>query len=131
MKQLFVLSVLALLCLPACKKGPVASIRNPNVYANEIDVYNMIQNQSVQRMRYWLEQSCSCDGEGAWTGDHADECEKTAKHVLVVETRQSFHTALMEYNGSLTDVEPEGDPPEVPETSTLCPAAEPPAEGEG
>lgn len=121
MKKTLVLSILVLgVFLPACKK-PVASIRNPNVYGNEIDYNNMVQNQAVQHLRYWLDTNCSCDSAGAFTGDHAEACEKTAKHILVVETRQPYHTQLMEYNGSLRDDRPPEDPPEVPEPSTLCP----------
>lgn len=126
MKKILVLFILALGVLPACKK-PIVSIRNPNVYANEIDYNNMVQNQAVGHLRYWLEDNCSCDSAGMWQGDHAEACEKTAKHILVVETRQPWYTALMEYNGSLSEERPAEDGPEIPETSTLCVQAEPAA----
>lgn len=121
MKRLFALCVLGALALPACKKGPIASIRNPNVYGQEIDYNNMVQGQAVAQLRYWLEANCSCDSTLEWTGDHASQCEKTAKHILVVETRGPYHTALMEYNGSLVDERPSETPPEIPEANSLCP----------
>jgi hypothetical protein len=114
---------LTLLAVPACKKGPIAVIRNPNVYLNEMDFDQMVHKQAVQHLRYWLTESCSCK-DGAWDGDRAEACEKTAKHILVVETRDPYHTALMEYNGSFTDDRPPKDPPAVPETTTLCPGGE-------
>lgn len=121
MKKQLVLFTLAMgMLLPACKK-PIASIRNPNVYANEIDYNNMVQNQAVDHLRFWFSENCSCDSAGAYRGDFADECEKTAKHILVVETRQPYHTQLMEYNGSLREDRPPEEPPEIPDPSTMCP----------
>jgi len=128
MKNLFVLFTFALtVSLPACKK-PIAAIRNPDVYANEIDFNNMVQNQAVSHLHYWLEANCSCNEVPEWVGDHAEQCEKTAKHITVVEARQEWHTAMMEYNGSLREDRPPKDPPEIPESTTLCPEkAEEPA----
>lgn len=108
------------LLIPACKKGPIASIRNPNVYAAEIDYNSMVQNQAVKHLHYWMQENCTCDADGLWEGDHADACEKTAKHILVVVTRQPWHNAMMEYNGSLIEERPSEVGPEIPETSTLC-----------
>jgi len=119
MKKLFVLLAIAV-ALPACKK-PIASIRNPDVYANEIDFNNMVQDQAVAHLRYWIEVNCSCNDVPEWTGDHAEQCEKTAKHIAVVEARQEYHSHLMEFNGSLREDRPPKEPPEVPESTTLCP----------
>jgi len=126
MKRAFLTCIaLTVLIAPGCKRsGPVAVVRNPNVYLNEMDYGDMVDKQSAQRMRYWIDASCSCTADGAWSGDHAEECEKTAKHVLVVEVRGPYHTAMMEYNGSFTDERPPEEPPEIPETSTLCPGGE-------
>ena len=105
--------------LPACKK-PLASIRDPNVYANEIDYNNMVQKQAVAHLKMWMSEHCFCrEGQG-WIGDNAVVCEKSAKHILVVEARQEAHTHMMEYLGSLREDRPPEAPPEVPEPETLC-----------
>jgi len=107
-----------------CKK-PMASIRDPNVYANEIDFLRMAITQQTSLLEYHLQDgSCVCV-EQEWT---VEECEKTAKSILVMRARLDWHLALMEYNGSLREDRPPKDPPEIPESTTLCPEkAEEPA----
>lgn len=113
-------ALLAFLTMAACQRGPLVSIRDPNVYANELDYNNMVQSQAVQYLQFWLKVNCKCS-DGEWTGPYADACDKTAKHILVVETRQGYHTHLAEYNGNLREDRPDLEPPSVPESHTLCP----------
>jgi len=120
------LTCIALLVLaaPGCKRqGPLAVVRNSNTYLNELDYTDMVNKQSVQHLKYFMAESCSCT-DGEWAGDHAEACDKAAKHILVVEVRGPYHMALQEYNGSFTEERPPADPPEIPETTTLCPGGE-------
>lgn len=112
--------LLGALALTACQRGPLVAIRDPNVYVNELDYNNMVQFQAVQHLHFWLKVKCQCS-EGSWTGPYAEACDKTAKHILVVEARQEYHTHLAEYNGNLREDRPDPEPPPIPESHTLCP----------
>lgn len=127
MKRLLALLIPALLCLTACTR-PLASIRNPEVYENELDYNKMVQEQGATHLRYWLSEHCTCDADQDWVSkadnEWSEECEAAADWILVVETREPWHRAMALYNGSLLEEKPPENPPEIPPVSALCPGEE-------
>lgn len=115
----FVLGALtvAALGLTGCKRGPIV-LRDPEVYRNEIAFMQMALEQDTELLAHHLaDGSCSCD-EGEWS---SIECEDTALNILVIRARLPWHVAMMHYLGKLSEERPPEEPPEVPESSTLCP----------
>ncbi len=108
--------LLPLFLLVSCGR-PVVSLRSPAVFANELSYNTMVQTQAVGFLRKHLETHCFCSSEGSWS---SNQCEKIAKHILVVESRGPWHREMAEYNASLRKERPLKKPPEIPAVSTLC-----------
>ena len=123
MKKLFPLLALFLM-LTACLKQPLVSIREPKVYQAELDFNDMAHEGATKLLRGWLASQCKCEEEEGELFWETEECEKTAKHILVIETRIPYHRAMQEYNGGLRETRPPENPPEVPDPSALCPGGE-------
>lgn len=107
---------MSLLAATGCKR---AFVRDPETYKAEIAFLQMGLEQDTELLAEHLaDGSCVCvDGEWA-----TPLCEDTALNILVVRNRLEWHVAMMMYLGNLSKKRPPEDPPEVPETSTLCPA---------
>jgi hypothetical protein len=100
-----------------CKLGVV--LRDPEVYENEIGFLQMALEQDTELLEEHLtDGSCTCDDAGSW---NSDLCETTALNILVIQHRLEWHVEMMRFLGKLTETRPSEVPPEVPETSTLCP----------
>lgn len=115
---------LLLLCVvvlatTACKK-PGVTLRDPEVYRNEIALLQMAIEQDTELLAEHINDgSCSCE-DGEWNNE---VCEASALNVVVMRARLEWHVAMMLYLGNLSDTNP-GDEPEVPDPSTLCPSGE-------
>lgn len=109
--------VLALLLMGA-SCGHNAVVRDTAVYKTELNFLEQAALQNAEALKGFINNHCTCTD-----GDFTDEkCLAAAKKVLVVEARVPWHKAMMLYNARLLEERPPKDPPEVPETGTLCPA---------
>jgi len=105
--------------LAGCKKGKVV-LRDPEVYKNEIGVFQMGIEQQVELLKGFMATSCSCGEDGAWS---SVECEDAALQVVTWDARLEWHIAMMKYNGGLIDERPGDEPPVSEEDmAALCPA---------
>lgn len=112
----FILTTLVISSV-GCKRGIV--LRDPEVYKNEVGFLQMALEQDTELLEaHLLDGSCTCDDTGAWS---TDLCETTALNILVIQNRLNWHVGMMMYLGKLTEERPPETPPEVPDSSTLCP----------
>lgn len=95
------------------------SVRNAEVYSQELDFIDAATLEHVERSKALMSIVCSC----VWDGDilmfSEQECESLAETIVVLEARMQYHTNYMRYLGGLTDKQP-GDAPSIPEPIELC-----------
>jgi hypothetical protein len=103
--------------------GP--AVRDKNVYEAEIEFMEAAADEQVERGIALIEKSCTCEAVAGVKGFSTEECQNLAETILVVKTRMEYHTAFMRFLGGLSDERPPEEPPEIPETNTLCPATLP------
>jgi hypothetical protein len=117
LRQILFLTAL-LTTAASCEKASIV-LRDPGVYRNEVAFFQMALEQDTELLATHLaDGSCTCDADGSWS---SDVCESTALNVLVIRSRLSWHLEMMKYFIRDRDERPPEEPPEVPETSTLCP----------
>lgn len=109
------LSVLTM--LTGC--GP--AVRDKKVYRAEIDFMEAAASEQVERGIALIDSVCKCEEIADTKGFVTTECHELAETILVVKYRTRYHTEFMRYLGGISNRRPPEDPPEVPETSTLCP----------
>jgi hypothetical protein len=122
-RELFAKMILAILALIIFGCG--ASVRDPKVYEAEIEFMEAAAGEQVARGMAVIEEYCVCDEVAGAKGFTSEECHNLAETILVVKYRMRYHTEFMRYLGGLSKRRPPKDPPEVPETSALCPGGEP------
>jgi len=99
----------------ACVK---VAVRDAAVYKAEVDFVAAASDEAVTNGKALLEASCACV-DGRWT---TDACGDMAETVVVLESRMGYHTKFMLFLGGVTKTRPPEDPPEIPESTSLCPA---------
>jgi hypothetical protein len=115
--RFFVLLVLVL-SLFGCNKSVV---RNKSVYREELNFIDAASDETVMNGKALIASMCECSEIEGVKGFTTAECRNLAETVLVVEARVKYHTNMMRFNSGLIEERPSEDPPEVPETNTLCP----------
>jgi hypothetical protein len=113
----FVLIILSATLLFSCK----AAIRDPKVYAAELDFIDAATDEQVARGKALIQASCRCSEVMGVYGFDMIQCHELAETVLVVEARVAYHTAFMRYLGGLTKERPPKESPGIPDPNTLCP----------
>lgn len=103
----------------AASKPPRVVLRDAKVYQAEIDFLGMALRQSQDLLEQHIRRNCGCDAQGQWSDSM---CEETAKIILVIQKRLSYHIWMMEYNAGLRD-EPLQELPDLGHPSELCPPA--------
>lgn len=100
---------LALMCafLLAC---PSNVIRNPSVYANEVEWIDMAMEESTSHMEMFLVEQCLCVPQ-----PHA-MCEDVEETYLVLHYRWGWHRDMMLWMGDLLDERPPEVPPVIPDS---------------
>jgi len=99
------------------------AVRDPKVYRAEIDFMEAAATEQVERGITLIGEYCTCESVGGVRGFVAASCQDLAETILVVQYRMKYHTEFMRYLGGVSTRRPPKDPPEVPDTNTLCPDA--------
>ena len=115
----FLILIVLVLSFAACKE---VVVRDAEVYKQEIDFIESASAEQVERGKALIKSECTCQQpvEGINVFE-TPQCDKMAETVLVIEARMSYHTDFMRYLGGLSEKRPPKNPPEVPETNSLCP----------
>lgn len=113
--------ILTILFAIGCKE---VAIRDAKVYSAELEFVDAASDEQVVRGKAIIAAECECETAMGILGFTTSECNDLAETVLTVESRMKYHTSFMRYLGGLSEDRPAEDPPEVPETNTLCPPQE-------
>jgi len=101
--------------------GCAPSVRDKAVYQAEIAFVEDAAEEQVERGIALINSMCKCEymmGERFFT---TEVCADLAETILVVQYRLKYHTEFMRYLGGINAKRPPKNPPEVPETNSLCP----------
>ena len=116
--KITIVGAMLMATLGGCKQGKVV-LRDPEVYKNEIGVFQMGIEQQVELLKGFVAASCSCDEDGAWS---TIECEDAALQIVTWEARLDWHVDMAMYNGGLLSERPGDEPPVSEEDmAALCP----------
>jgi len=96
-------------------------VRNKSVYREELNFIDAASDETVVNGKALIASMCECSEIEGVKGFATVECQNLAETVLVVEARVKYHTNMMRFNSGLIEERPSEDPPEVPDTNTLCP----------
>jgi len=116
-------SLLAFLILSLGVAG-CGTLRDPAVYATEIQYIDMTVSRGAPAVHRLLSTSCACAAGDpvVWTstveGFSTEDCEANAVWYRTYLARWPWHVAMMRYNGGLIETDP-GEIPEVPSTCDL------------
>jgi len=116
---LLICAILATLFAIGCKD---VAVRDAKVYKAELEFVDAASDESVTRGKAVITTECTCETVMDITGFATPECNDLAETILTIEARMAYHTNFMRYLGGLSDKRPPKDPPDVPDTNTLCPA---------
>lgn len=95
-------------------------VRDQTVYQTELNQYDAWATKQAALLKGFMATSCTCDADKKFT---TKECADAADFVLTIEARHEWHKAMSLYLAGITDDRPDKTPPEIPPSSTLCPAA--------
>lgn len=109
---------MTLVSLVSCTKYVV---REQPVYKAEVDFVTAASAEAVEHGKALVSAECTCR-DGVWT---TSECADMGETIVVLESRMAYHAAFMLYLGGLTDKRPAEEPPEIPDSTSLCPVAVP------
>lgn len=124
MKHLWIIAIAAL-GLTGCLHKHV--VRDATVYQAELDQYESWAKRQAALLKDFVAEHCQCDEAKKFT---TQRCADSADFILTVEARAAWHRAMSLHNAGLSEERPAETPPEIPASSTLCPAAvAPPAGG--
>lgn len=98
-----------------------ATVRDAKVYTAELDFMDAVAEEQSERGKALIEKECKCSEVVGIYGFETKECHELAETTLVIEARMKYHADFMRYLGGLSKERPPREPPEVPETNTLCP----------
>lgn len=105
------------LVLPSCGTKKVV-LRDAGVYKSELEFLQMALRRSTDLLEDHLQENhCSCDEYRNWT---TETCEESAKTILVIRARLTYHINLMLFNAGLRET-PSRELPEIGHPSELCP----------
>jgi len=109
----------ATLSITGCKK-PGVVLRDPEVYKNEVYLFQMVIEQDTELLAAHLaDGSCSCDEEGNWNNE---VCETSALNIVTMRARLDWHVAAMMHLAGLTEENPGEEPPvSEDQMAELCP----------
>ena len=94
-----------------------AVVRDATVYQTELDFMEQVGVQQADLLSGFLLTYCTCEDGEFTTAD----CRKAAETVVTVQARVPWHKAMALYNAGILEERPPETPPEVADTSTLCP----------
>lgn len=97
------------------------SVRDQTVYQTELNQYDNWATAQAKLLKEFVGEICVCDTEGKFTDKR---CRDSADYILTVETRHQWHLDMSLYLGGVTEDRPSEELPEIPASSTLCPAPE-------
>jgi hypothetical protein len=112
----FFVPVLIALGLLGCTKYVV---RDTVVYQTELNQYDAWATKQAALLKGFVSAHCTCDA-GKFT---TPECAQSADFILTVEARASWHKDMSLFLAGIVEKRPSENPPEIPASSTLCPAA--------
>lgn len=118
-RELCVLVAMLLVVITFWSCGP--SVRDSDVYSAEIEFVEAASEEQVERGIALIKATCRCESMMGQRGFTTVECRELAQTILVVQHRMNYHTAFMRYLGGISEDRPPKEPPEIPETFTLCP----------
>lgn len=109
----------AALTTTGCKK-PGVVLRDPEVYKNEVYLFQMVIEQDTELLEAHLaDGSCSCDEDGNWNNE---VCETSALNIVTMRARLDWHVAAMLYLAGLVEENPGEEPPvSEDQMAELCP----------
>ena len=116
---LMICAILAVLFAVGCKD---VAVRDAKVYKAELEFVDAAATEQVERGKALIEAECECETVMDITGFATRECNDLAETTLTIEARMGYHTNFMRYLGGLTGKRPPKDPPDIPDTNSLCPA---------
>jgi len=109
-------TLIPFLILVGCA-SPKVILRDARVYSMELEFLQMSIMKTTDLLEKHLQTgSCECRNT-RWT---TPLCEESAKTVLLLRSRLSYHIGMMRHNAGLQEVRPQ-DLPEVGDPSELCP----------
>ena len=113
--------IVAILGFAILSCGP--AIRDKEVYGAEVDFMDAVAEEQIEHGIALINESCKCETIAGISGFVTEACQDLAQTIVVVQSRMKYHTSFMRYLGGLTKTRPPKEPPEVPDTNTLCPSA--------
>lgn len=118
---LTLLGLFMVLALVGCTKHVV---RDKVVYQTELNQYDAWATKQAALLKGFVAEHCTCDAAQKFT---TKPCRDSADFILTIEARHEWHKAMSLHLAGITEERPPKDPPEIPASSTLCPAAAPAA----
>lgn len=113
----YILIPLLFLVSTGCTKHIV---RDTVVYQTELNQYDAWATQQAALLKGFVTAHCVCDADKKFT---APECAQSADFILTVEARAAWHKSMSLFLAGISEDRPSENPPEIPASSTLCPAA--------
>lgn len=108
-----------------------ATIRDPAVYATEVQYIDMTVRREAPAVQHFLMTSCTCSDAYEWTasteGGSTPACAAAGDWYRVYVARWAWHIEMIRYNGSVTST----DPGPIPEIVPTCATPELPATSGG
>lgn len=96
-----------------------SAVRDAVVYQMELDQYESWATRQAALLKDFVKAHCSCNEASEFT---TKLCADSADFILTVEARAPWHRAMSLFNAGLSEERPAKVPPEIPASSTLCPA---------